>query len=278
MIRAHPLCPELFYYPQFPGVGTVLARRHSPPRRRHVEFRGRPHGYRWGVPSDNSTPVRAADSAEFRLAVVGQALRLFAEQGYEATTVDEIAEAAGISRRTFFRQFRSKEDVVFADHEEQLARAQAYLAAAQGDPWQAVREAVVGIFERFTETRELAARRYRVVRQASALRDREIVTVFRYERLFTDYLRSRLPEVADLELIQFSAAVTATHNYLLRRMVRGRSDASVADLRAAVRAIVPASASASSASASSEMVVAVFPREMPARQVAELLADRLDNL
>ncbi len=230
--------------------------------------------YRLDVPSDNSTPVRAADAAEFRLAVVDHALRLFAEQGYEATTVDEIAEAAGISRRTFFRQFRSKEDVVFADHEEQLARAKAYLAAAQGDPWDAVREAVVGIFERFTETRELAARRYRVVRQASALRDREIVTVFRYERLFTDYLRDRLPEVPDLALIQFSAAVTATHNYLLRRMVRGRSEASAADLRAAVRAIAPPGA----APEPGEMVVAVFPREMPARQVADLLADRLDNL
>ncbi len=225
--------------------------------------------------------------------MVDHALRLFAEQGYEATAVDEIAEAAGISRRTFFRQFRSKEDVVFADHEEQLARAQEFLATAQGDPWDCVREAVVGIFERFTETRELAARRYRVVRQASALRDREIVTVFRYERMFTDYLRDRLPQVPDLALIQFSASVTATHNYLLRRMVRGESEASVSDLRTAVGAIAPGKAASSAegddptAAAgvrseepgeAGEMVVAVFPREMPARQVAELLTERLGKL
>lgn len=237
--------------------------------------------------------------------MVGHALRLFAEQGYEATAVDEIAEAAGISRRTFFRQFRSKEDVVFADHEEQLAWAQAYLAEAHGEAWDCVREAVAGIFERFTETRELAARRYRVVRQAPALRDREIVTVFRYERLFTDYLRARLPEADDLGLIQFSASVTATHNYLLRRMVRGESEASVADLRAAVWAIEPGGALASAAGRSArpgevegssgpngsedsanqagpghseDMVVAVFPREMPARQVADLLTERLGNL
>ncbi|MBO0853323.1 MAG: TetR family transcriptional regulator [Nocardia sp.] len=208
---------------------------------------------------------------------VEHALRLFAEQGYEATTVEEIAAAAGISRRTFFRQFRSKEDVVFADHEEQLARAREFLATSHGDPWDAVREATIGIFERFTETRELAARRYRVVRQAPALRDREIVTVFRYERLFTEYLRSRLPESADLDLIQFSAAVTATHNYLLRRMVRGQVDAGAEDLRAAVRAIATPGRRLSD-SAGSEMVVAVFPREMSARQVADLLADRLGNL
>ncbi|MBF6334050.1 TetR family transcriptional regulator [Nocardia transvalensis] len=214
-----------------------------------------------------------AETSRFKLSVVDHALRLFAEKGYEATTVDEIAEAAGISRRTFFRQFRSKEDVVFADHEAQLAQAQAYLDRAQGDPWDTVCEAVLGVFERFTQTRELAARRYRVVRQVPALRDREIVTVFRYERLFTDYLRSRLPEVADLSLIQFTAAVTATHNYLLRRMVRGRSEASAADLRAALAAIPRPGRGASG-----EMVVAVFPRDMPPRQIAELLSHRLGNL
>ncbi|WP_216901389.1 TetR family transcriptional regulator [Nocardia alni] len=223
--------------------------------------------------SDDVTRARLDDdNARFRLAVVDHALRLFADKGYEATTVDEIAEAAGISRRTFFRQFRAKEDVVFADHEAQLAQAQAFLDAAQGDPWDAVCEAVVGVFERFTQTRELAARRYRVVRQVTALRDREIVTVFRYERLFTDYLREKLPQAADLSLIQFSAAVTATHNYLLRRMVRGRSDAGVADLRAALAGI------AREGRAAGEMVVAVFPRDMPPAYVADLLAHRLGNL
>jgi len=218
-------------------------------------------------------PAGADDAARFRLAVVDHALRLFADKGYEATTVDEIAEAAGISRRTFFRQFRAKEDVVFADHEAQLAQARSYLDAAQGDPWDAVCEAVVEVFERFTQTRELAARRYRVVRQVPALRDREIVTVFRYERLFTDYLRTALPQVADLALIQFSAAVTATHNYLLRRMVRDQSDAGVADLRAALAGIAR-----DGRAAEQEMVVAVFPRHMPPGDVADLLAHRLGNL
>ncbi|NNH70296.1 TetR family transcriptional regulator [Nocardia uniformis] len=216
------------------------------------------------------------DATARRLTVVDQALRLFAEKGYEATSVDEIAEAAGISRRTFFRQFRSKEDVVFADHESQLTQAREFLAAAQGDPWDAVCEAVVAVFERFTQWRELAARRYRVVRQVPALREREIVTVFRYERLFTDYLREQLRGRSDLALVQFTAAVTATHNYLLRRMVRGESDATAADLRSALVAI-PRDRRTSAAD-SDDMIVAVFPRDMPSRQVAELLARRLDTL
>ncbi|MFF2552425.1 TetR family transcriptional regulator [Nocardia sp. NPDC058058] len=218
------------------------------------------------------------DATARRLTVVDHALRLFAEKGYEATTVDEIAEAAGISRRTFFRQFRSKEDVVFADHESQLAQARAYLDAAQGDPWDAVLEAVVAVFERFTQWRELAARRYQVVRQVPTLREREIVTVFRYERLFTDYLRTRLRGESDLALVQFTAAVTATHNYLLRRMVRGESDASPADLRAALATVPRGDAERPAGVPSDQLVVAVFPRDMPSRQVADLLQRRLDTL
>src|SRR5690606_30163731 len=150
---------------------------------------------RYGETMTTDETARAGDdTVRFRLAVVDVALRLFADQGYEATSVDEIAEAAGISRRTFFRQFRSKEDVIFADHEAQLVAAQEFLQQAQGDPWEAVCEAAVQVFERFTRWRDIAERRYHVVRRVPALRDREIVTVFRYERLFTDYLRERLPD------------------------------------------------------------------------------------
>jgi AcrR family transcriptional regulator len=47
--------------------------------------------------------------------IQGQALRLFESQGYTETTIDQIAEASDISPRTFFRYFRTKEDVVLWD-------------------------------------------------------------------------------------------------------------------------------------------------------------------
>lgn len=99
--------------------------------------------------------------------------------------------------------------------------------------------------------------------------------MFRYERLFTDYLRERLPEVPDLARVQFAATVTATHNYLLRRMVRGESDAGAADLRVELAAIPRGAGRATGAE---DMVVAVFPRDMPPRQVADLVTRRLSNL
>jgi mycofactocin system transcriptional regulator len=57
------------------------------------------------------------------------ALDLFTERGFDATTVEDIAAAAGIGRRTFFRYYPSKNDVVWGDFDAGLARLRARLAA-----------------------------------------------------------------------------------------------------------------------------------------------------
>ena len=54
--------------------------------------------------------------------VINQLIRTLDERGWSATTVDELAKEAGISRATFFRVYGSKEDLVFADHEEMIER------------------------------------------------------------------------------------------------------------------------------------------------------------
>src|SRR5690606_13250395 len=61
------------------------------------------------------------------------ALQLFAARGFEATTIDDIAAAAGVSRRTFFRYFPSKNDVVWGDFEQLLDDLDAWLATAPAD-------------------------------------------------------------------------------------------------------------------------------------------------
>lgn len=76
--------------------------------------------------------LRERKKIRTRLALARAAMRLFEERGYAATTVDEIASAADVSRRTFFRYFSTKEDVFIVDPEGKLAAL--HVALAEGPP------------------------------------------------------------------------------------------------------------------------------------------------
>jgi mycofactocin system transcriptional regulator len=73
------------------------------------------------------------------------ALRLFTEQGFEATTIEQIAAEAGVSTRTFFRYFAAKADVLWAEFDTEVHAIRAALAAvpASVPMMDAIRQAVV---------------------------------------------------------------------------------------------------------------------------------------
>ena len=103
------------------------------------------------------------------------ALRLLAKQGFEETTVDELAAAAGVSRRTFFRYFASKEDVVISSVVVVTEGIVAEVAArpAEEPPAVAIREAVkVVILEDFAEDRAKSVALIRHTQNIPALRAR----------------------------------------------------------------------------------------------------------
>src|SRR6266852_6004588 len=90
--------------------------------------------------------LRERKKARTRAAIREHALRLFREQGYAATTVDQIAEAAEVSPSTFFRYFPTKEDVVLYDDIDPLLIAAFEAQPTDLTPIQALRGAMRAVF------------------------------------------------------------------------------------------------------------------------------------
>ncbi len=176
-------------------------------------------------PSVVAEPV----SGDVRQRIAHAGRELFTSQGYEQTTVEAIAERAGVARRTFFRHFRSKDDVIFPDHARIAEVTSAYLESLDAvPPLRAVCSGVRIIFTSYVDDPAVSVQRYRLIRSVPALRDREIASVSQYTRLFSSYLRRRLGEAPGSALTAevAAAAVVAAHNQVLRDWLRqgGQSD------------------------------------------------------
>ena len=113
---------------------------------------------------DRPVGLRERKKARTRAAIREHALRLFREQGYHETTVEQIAEAAEVSPSTFFRYFPTKEDVVLQDDFDVLGTEAFEAQPAELSPVAAFRAAAAQMFAtlapeelaQFRETTELA--------------------------------------------------------------------------------------------------------------------------
>jgi AcrR family transcriptional regulator len=172
--------------------------------------------------------------------LVRAAFELFGRQGFEQTTVDEIAVRAGVGRTTFFRHFTAKEAVVLPDHEAVLALVAARLAAGRRETaGVAVQEAASIVLQHYLDEGDLARERYRLSRSVPAVRDAEIAGQRRYQRLFRDHLRAWLDgESADLRAEVLANAVVTAHNHVLRRWLRAETTTPERDLGDALQAVV----------------------------------------
>jgi len=114
--------------------------------------------------ADRPVGLRERKKARTRAAIREHALRLFREQGYHETTVEQIAEAAEVSPSTFFRYFPTKEDVVLQDDFDVLGTEAFEAQPAELSPVAAFRAAAAQMLAtltpeelaRFRETTELA--------------------------------------------------------------------------------------------------------------------------
>ncbi|HEY4459110.1 MAG TPA: TetR family transcriptional regulator [Pseudonocardiaceae bacterium] len=107
------------------------------------------------------------------------ALKRFTEQGFEGTTVAEIAATAGLTERTFFRYFADKREVLFFGHEEFQRSFTDPIKAADGtqDPMSIVATALEsGAAQRLPEERRVWSRaRYAVIDSDPGLQERELL-------------------------------------------------------------------------------------------------------
>ncbi|MFY7068405.1 TetR/AcrR family transcriptional regulator [Nocardiopsis changdeensis] len=142
-------------------------------------------------------------------------MALFLDQGFEETTVDQIAEAAGISRRSFFRYFATKEDVVLGDMIERGHRIGAALAARPSgeEPWAAVRAALMALREEASGGPEEELRIGRMLHGTPSLRARSLEKHLAWQEVLVPELARRLREAHGLDGVSAdhrAAAIIAT--------------------------------------------------------------------
>ncbi|MEE2039635.1 helix-turn-helix domain-containing protein [Nocardiopsis sp. CT-R113] len=155
--------------------------------------------------------------------VVLASVRLFTEDGFDATTMEGIAAATGVSRRSLFRRFGSKEDILFAEHDELFSTVVRYLDASPDDPLSSVFAAARLVLQGYLGDPEITVPRYRLVRAHPRLRDREVAMTARYQAAFSRYLADRQDgggEERSLAAGVAAASLISAHNHVLRGWLR----------------------------------------------------------
>jgi AcrR family transcriptional regulator len=155
---------------------------------------------------------RARKKAATKLSIQNHALRLFMEKGYDATTVDEIAAAAGVSHMTFFRYFPRKEDVVEYDEYDPLLAELVAARRPEEPPLTVLHNAIRAGLERILATdRDALLLRTRLVLGNPALRSRNWIAQDTTRDLFARALaqRSGRTEPDFATTVQAAAAVAA---------------------------------------------------------------------
>ena len=187
-----------------------------------------------------SGSLRASKKAKGRDDLVSAALELFRRQGFEKTTVEEIAAAAGLSPSTCFRYFGSKEDLLFHDLNAHLAFMKERLVAnlAHKGVWEAVVDAVIAVVTRFfSASAGLATERFETWLREPTLRQRFVVICLDWEAVIAEAVAaSRKTRVADDPYARIVGTVASASTRCAIESASGRSGFAE-DLRALLKGV-----------------------------------------
>jgi AcrR family transcriptional regulator len=160
-----------------------------------------------------SIGLRERKKLKTRAAIQKEAMRLFLDKGFDATTIEEIAAAVEISPSTFFNYFPSKEDVVFQDDLDPLILAAFNSQPNDVQPVAALRQAMREVFSRLTPEQDLLMR----------------------ERT---RLMASTPELRSAMLSQFASLVDQIAELLASRTQRRPDDFAVRNLAGALLGVL----------------------------------------
>ncbi|TDD51247.1 TetR family transcriptional regulator [Nonomuraea terrae] len=142
---------------------------------------------------DTTVGLRERKKAETRQAVHEAALRLVVEHGLDAVTVEAIADAANISRRTFSNYFSGKEDALLYGEEQRIRRLveQVRSQPAGLTAWQALRLSVQELYHQMGEPEREWALRTRLAKRHPSILARQLASLAALERDLADAIAER---------------------------------------------------------------------------------------
>jgi len=196
------------------------------------------------LPRDLTSTLRERKRGRTRRALVDAAVDLFDRQGYDQTTVAEIAAGANVSPRSFFSYFGSKEEILFPDCDRRLQVAADAIAGRR--PGQPPAQVLVGVLQQIlaadtAPASRMARVRMRLVIEAPAVRGRCLQVSFSAQREIARLLHAAFPdeldEVTAASLVgALTGAVTAalvevfSGPAMARQLISGRPERLEAEL------------------------------------------------
>lgn len=148
--------------------------------------------------------LRERKKLRTRRAIAVAAVRLFAERGYEETTIADIAAAADISPRTFFSYFPSKEDVIFAEVDDRLAEVSDRLGRRPSGETalETIRRGIVDVMEALvTEHGDYGAAQIQLVLGRPGLQARALQRMYDTQQEVEARVRELCPEIDEIDAV-----------------------------------------------------------------------------
>jgi AcrR family transcriptional regulator len=171
-----------------------------------------------------------------RAQIAERAVALFIAQGFEETTVEQIATEVGMSARSVFRYFDTKEDMVVGSMQESGARLAEALAERPADegPWQALRGALAVLLAKIAEDREGALAMARMFASTPALRAARQQKHAQWRELLVPGMLARLhggpEETRELRAAAITTAVLGCFDVSITRWSEGGGKGALEDL------------------------------------------------